>query len=617
VIGLIGISADVTQLKETQRALQIANKKAETANRNKSNFIANLSHDIRAPIAGIVGVIQNLFDDACLVDYRLSQGQLLTLNQQQKLITNIKQDSQLIVTATDELLQLCNEILETINIESGEITEPQSHFNLRQLINNKLDLLQPIAKHNQLTLFSEINDRVPLYFKGLSSYLSRIVLNLLSNALKFTEEGFVKITINCMNSMSFNTGDPIRLCFVVEDSGRGIPVDKFDTIFDNFSRLKASSAKESYKGFGLGLHAVKQYVKAMSGTIKVESKVGKGTRFIFHLPLIVSDHGDVVSKILRLETSKLSPLTQYKKRLDKSYTNDSKIHPSRLSTFQRCVLVVEDNPVATRAMKLSLEAFGCIVDCAQNSKKAIHQIKHNYYDLIFMDIGLPDRSGIDTTKHVRRLLLPWLKKIPIIALTGHTDQGDKCLLAGMQAYMIKPILRHNLKDILEKYAKFYFTQESHTIDTGYQELEDRPLESFPPSSMNKDANKFFLPIVLDWQACLKKQQNNVFRTQQLLKESIGSFNELIKKLKYAYHNLTQQELQLILDECFLKIDQLKLPQLERQFNIFQYLMSHYHHNQSRLNHVFINLESSLNILETLLIQMGMMSSCYEQGLPPK
>ncbi|WP_156812580.1 PAS domain-containing sensor histidine kinase [Legionella tunisiensis] len=295
IVGMVGISVDITE-----RLLQ-AKRAAEAANQAKSEFIANMSHDIRTPLSGIIGMSQELLNVADNARSLLQQAPADANTASPKdylpllkeMTETVQENSQLLIRATDQLLELCNKILETMRLESGYQPEEVESFNLRDLVQHNIEFLQPVAFHKKLKLSFDIETSIPTYFSGLRNYLDRTLLNLLSNALKFTNSGFVKINVKSLNERdsSYLPGDKMNLQLLIEDSGIGIPEDKFETIFEHFSRL-TPAYQGLYKGAGLGLYTVKRYIEAMHATINIESEVGKGTCFIITLPLHVSDHSD-------------------------------------------------------------------------------------------------------------------------------------------------------------------------------------------------------------------------------------------------------------------------------------------------------------------------------------
>ncbi|WP_347251861.1 PAS domain-containing sensor histidine kinase [Legionella sp.] len=271
--GVTGVAIDITQEKYYEEQLRLAKEKAEIANQAKSEFIANMSHDVRTPLAGILGLTQELIDAAKEAEKR----------GQQPLAKKVKKDGRHLFCAANALLNLFNEILEAIRVESGQTVAKEESFHLHRLIKQHLKLLGPIAQQKKLSLTCHIDQRIPSYVRGLRHHLDRSLLNLLSNAIKFTRQGYVKIIIEKDEEQrASDNGIPIKI--KVQDSGIGIPADQFDAIFEQFSRL-TPAYQGCYSGAGLGLYMIKHYMAEMKARIEVESEVGKGSCFTLRLAL--------------------------------------------------------------------------------------------------------------------------------------------------------------------------------------------------------------------------------------------------------------------------------------------------------------------------------------------
>ena len=424
-LGVLAISVDITDKKIAAIELLRAKEKAETASQVKSEFIANMSHDIRTPITGILGLAQSLKDH--------SEND-----------TN-REDAQLLIGATEQLLALLNEIIEVVRIESGEKVNGKEDFDLYAVVNHNLELLQPALREKQLTLRDDVDANVPRYLLGNRVYLSRILLNLLGNAVKFTQAGEVSVKVRLQDQDKLKK--QVRLQIVVEDTGIGIPADKFDTIFEHFSRL-SPSYEGRYTGYGLGLYTVKRYVNAMNGKIDVDSEMGQGTRFILSLPFALGKA--VTTTITRVfegpktEMFETTPMTSIA----------SKPWPAEASdTDGSRVLLVEDQPLAARMAVRLLTDLGCHAEHAPDGQQALALVSSQPFDLILMDIGLPDQSGLDVTRHIRQLADQAKAEIPIIALTGHmaSDKRQSCLEAGMQDMLTKPLTNLAVENLLATY----------------------------------------------------------------------------------------------------------------------------------------------------------------------
>ena len=454
VSGVLGIFTDITNLKKTEEELKVAKIKAEVASKAKSEFIANMSHDIRTPITGMVGMIQDLLNTMDETELALkdnvtfSRENLLKLIQY--LMKHVKNDSEILMSSVDQLLQLCNEILELTRLENGILDQRPESFDIHQLIQHNIDFLQPVAKNKKLVLSAKIGDNVPKYVKGLRSYVNRTIVNLVSNALKFTKKGYVKINLSLREERSaqHHVGDRINLQISIKDTGIGIPEDKFETIFEHFSRL-TSSYQGIYEGSGLGLYTVKRYVEAMEGEIEVESKIGEGTCFKIILPLVISDRVDKLRQSIR--TPAVASVTS--KPTEINLTSFSKLDKSELGSGH--ILMVEDSKVAAIGLTLTLKPFNCIIDFAETGAGAIKKAQNNTYDLILMDVGLPDMTGIDVTKAIRAFSDVQKSSVPIIGVTGHANDPEmrhECLDAGMQEVLSKPTQVPLLKPIFERFV---------------------------------------------------------------------------------------------------------------------------------------------------------------------
>ena len=445
ITGLIGISINVSELKQ-------ANIKAEAASQAKSEFIANMSHDLRTPMSGVLGMLEGLLLAARDAETALSIDKSANAKNPlraalKELVVCTQEYTTLAKNSSNELINLFNEILEAIHLESGQIYAKPEAFDIRKSVQRNINILQSVAKDKSLHLSLTVSDKVPYYFNGLRCYLDRILTNLISNALKFTKQGSVKVDVGLSDKPLPDDllGDSLMLRIQVKDTGIGIPEDKFDEIFEHFSRL-TSSYEGVYKGSGLGLYTVKRYVEAIQGTIDVSSEVGKGTCFTLILPFLVSDHADRGKQSTRTPIS-IQPATEVELLKERGSVSDQDASAS--------ILIVEDNLIAAMAAKLAFKPFNCHIDMAESGAEAVAMVEKNGYDLILMDVGLPDFSGIEATQQIRALNDRSKAQVPIVALTGHADNAEihqDAIDAGMQEILIKPLQRSALETILEAYV---------------------------------------------------------------------------------------------------------------------------------------------------------------------
>lgn len=577
IVGIVGNTVNITYLKKIEADLIIAKEQAESASRAKSEFIANMSHSIRTPLTGILGMTQdmlNIVNEASTslqqlnLDKNALEEECLTLIN--KLIQTVHQDSQMLMAATDELLNLCNEILEMVRLESDKPTDEAESFNLRELIEHNIELLLPVAKHKKLDLMYEINPDVPAYLHGFCNYLDRCLLNLISNALKFTEKGWVKITIKLLNVNSYHLGDQINLEIAVEDTGIGIPKDKFKVIFEHFSRL-TSSYQGLYKGAGLGLYTVQQYVAAMAGEeVKVESEVGKGSRFILKLPFIVAGHSD------RIKSSYRTPAMRVAKPID--------IMPEKIDQAEALVsiLIVEDSPIVAMGARANLKNFNCSIDVAANGSEGVKMAETGKYDLIFMDIGLPDFSGIEVARKIRASNIPKVAKVPIIALTGHAcdaEKRQKALDVGMQVVLNKPASLSELKLVLEQYVFTSYTTMPMPIPTFFVKEE--------PSTLTASE------AVINWNDSLNQWSKDGAFVCELLASMAEDLKLTKERLETGYKTLDIKALRSELHRVHGALHFIKLPQLEKAVFLFQKVLKAKTPDQMQLKKAYENMQKAI------------------------
>jgi PAS domain S-box-containing protein len=424
VSGIVGIAQDITDLKAAQ-------EKAERASHVKSEFIANMSHDFRTPITGMLG-------EAEYIETHASDKE-------------IQECGKFLREATQQLLRLTNSILEFVSLESGHIDEPVTVFNPVEVLEQVMTLMRVSLRHKDLEFSLHVSSGVPKIVKGYAQSFERIVNNLVANAIKFTAHGFVNLHLSVCSEIS----DEVTLKLVVEDTGMGIPANKYEEIFEQFSKISASY-QGLFDGTGLGLYAVKQYVGQMQGRIEVDSIVGKGTKFIVSLPFD------------KAEAALAVPLKIKKSNAPIQVNQEScvvQLHPVQHKKAK--VLVVEDAPLPARAVIRLLHDFDCEVKLVQSGEEAVKTVLKKPYDLILMDIGLPGIDGVEATRQIRAL--PHHNAMPIVALTGHV-RGNKlpeCIEAGMQEVYSKPLSRNQLKSLLTTYVETNSTEGIEPMKTPF------------------------------------------------------------------------------------------------------------------------------------------------------
>lgn len=379
VNGLLGISLDITQQKINEAALQKAKEDAELANKAKSQFIMNMSHDLRTPFSGILGFARLLAEKE--------------KDSEKKVMLSY------VIESSEKLLALLNDILEFSKAENSSNSAHPIPFNIWELNQQVAGLMLAEIERKKLQLVFEIDPKIPTLLVGEKLKLHRILLNLVNNAVKFTHKGHIAIKIKILERKP----EQIILHFAIEDSGIGIPANNLETIFESFNRL-TSSYQSQYHGTGLGLSIVKQFVKQLGGEIKVESEIEKGSIFSFDLPFSIP--------------VELLPENKQEKELDALKLE--KITPQ----LQR-IMLVEDDLIAQKLATIMLtEQFNCPVDIAANGEQALKLAYKNNYNLILMDIGLPDIDGFTIAQQIRKLPTSNEKTI-IVGLSAHVDDNDR------------------------------------------------------------------------------------------------------------------------------------------------------------------------------------------------
>ncbi len=433
----VGIIRDVTEQKLAEKALKTAKEAAEVAARAKSEFLANMSHEVRTPMNGILGMVGLLLE------------------------TNLSEDQRLYANAAHAsgkaLLAMLNDILNFSQMEAGKLEIHTQDFSLRALLDDFMGMMSQQAHQKGLVLGCVVTPEVPVDLQGDPGHLRQILTNLTANAIKFTPAGSVAIRVSVVSEAP----GEVRLRFAVRDTGIGIPTDKLGRLFERFSQVDGSSTR-AYGGMGLGLAISKQLTELMDGEIGVESQEGQGSEFWFTALLAKRSIGipacaplsgecqrddnfssDLPKVASERELSTSKPVSTPGSTLDRGLT------PAR-------ILVVEDNFTNQQVAVGILKKLGFRAEVAVNGAEAVKALETSPYDLVLMDVQMPVMDGLEATRAIRDSQSRVLNhQIAIVAMTAHALRGDreKCLQAGMDDYLKKPIERSDLVAILEKWLK--------------------------------------------------------------------------------------------------------------------------------------------------------------------
>ncbi|MEP7264602.1 MAG: ATP-binding protein [Bacteroidota bacterium] len=403
ITGLSYFASNVTAQTAYEKELQEARSTAEKATEAKSRFLATMSHEIRTPLNGLIGMTE-LMRTTRLDD------------EQQNLLSKIR-------VSGDALLQVINEVLDYSRIEADKMHLESAPFKVEKVINETIDILSYKTTEKNLLLEKEIASSVPAVVVGDKARLRQVLVNLVGNALKFTPSGFVKIS-----AVSQKFRDKEGILFSVEDSGIGMTAEETNRLFNEFEQADTTTYGK-FGGSGLGLIISKRIVELMGGIIGVESEKGKGSRFYFHIPV----------------TEGVMPQTDLDQQAFEVDTNLSNRYPMQ-------ILVAEDNDVNQLLMVNILKQLGYKANAAFNGKEVLDHLEKEMYDVVFMDVQMPEMDGLEATKNI---IHKYGKNGPVvICMTGFTSDDDKrrCFDAGVDDYVTKPVLIEDIQRMIKKWS---------------------------------------------------------------------------------------------------------------------------------------------------------------------
>lgn len=403
--GSVGFLVDITELKKNQIELALARDKAESANQAKSAFLATMSHEIRTPMNVILGLLE-------------------VVNETESLPEEQKRYLGTAYHSAQQLLHILNEILDISKMEANKIQLDNVKFDIETAINNVLGLADTPAKDKNLRLVKKLNSLPPKQVKGDQFRLQQVLLNLVSNAVKFTQTGEIVLSVTTQQTSE----DSVTVQFEIRDTGIGFTEEQVNALFKPFSQLDNSSQRK-HEGAGLGLAICKQLVELMGGTISASGKPGVGAVFRFSLPFKLSHLESPTEKAnLTPEENKQGP----QKKFD--------------------ILLAEDSPSNQIVFKAMLNASPFTLHVVNNGKEALEAFKQRQFDAVLMDIYMPEMDGVEATKQIRQEKN--MPHTPIIALTANAMQGDqdRFMEAGMDDYLAKPVDKQSLINKLEKWT---------------------------------------------------------------------------------------------------------------------------------------------------------------------
>ena len=421
---IIGTVQDVTKWKTVESELRRNKILAEESVKVKEQFLANMSHEIRTPMNGIIGL------SSLMLNSEMNQ-------EQREYVSAIK-------ASGDNLLVIINDILDFSKLEAGKMTFEKASFNLKETIKFILEILKPKAIQKGILLESIVDSSLPEFIVGDSVRLSQILMNLIGNAIKFTEQGSVALKVNILNEGT----EDMELEFLVRDTGIGIPEDKKDSIFESFTQASNNTTRK-FGGTGLGLTITKKLVELQDGKIWVDSRINEGSVFGFSL--------------------------KFFRKTSKREGGEGHLDAADSIEFLKGlkVLLVEDNPINQLVAKKVLDNVGCKVVSAENGRIAIEKLHAGTYDIILMDIQMPEMDGYQATEYIRHRMEYPKRDIPILALTASALNGEskRCFEAGMNDYISKPYNSNSL------YAKMASLVRKKQIENDAMKILDESGES--------------------------------------------------------------------------------------------------------------------------------------------
>jgi PAS domain S-box-containing protein len=500
---------DITDRKKYEKELLEARKKAESAASAKAEFLATISHEIRTPLSAIIG-IANLIHKTPLNDQQKEYARILKLS-------------------SDGLLGLVNDILDFSKIEKGKVKLEEKVFALKDIVLTVVHPLEVKAKEKGIELQASLDEDLPDYLIGDPLKLSQILINLIGNAIKFTNSGFVRLGISPIEQKEENK---VLLQFKVVDTGIGIPKDKLQTIFEEFSQANYD-INLAYGGTGLGLTISQKLLQLHGSQMKVKSEEGKGSEFSFNILYRVSK-----------EKSKVADTNQ----VDRRKLENAKI------------LVVDDTPVNISIIQEYFKDWNVASDSANNGVEALELIQQKSYDLILMDLQMPEMNGYKATEAIRKLDLPKQPAVIALSASARGDISEKLRLSGFNDYVPKPFNPTDLYNTLLYHISSSAKEESQDYLKGFSQNLDG--EEVKELEVGKNEEPFDLSYYVK---VTKRREGSL---EELLKKTINAFEEykeqfsiaierkdtgkladLVHKIKMTLHYIQAKKLGKVIQEA--------------------------------------------------------------------
>ncbi|KPA18114.1 multi-sensor hybrid histidine kinase [Candidatus Magnetomorum sp. HK-1] len=439
-IGWISIGYNITKRKKMEKELYVSKQIAESANKAKSHFLANMSHDLRTPIYAIVGFAELLIDTG--------------LNKEQQKYLNT------LISESDFLINLVNDVLDFSKIEQGKLEIENIDFNLLDMLDNIIQVNTFSANKKKIVFKSSIDPDIPKFIKGDPGRLRQIISNLLSNSIKFTQKGEVCLHVELMEKHE----NRYKIKFMIKDTGIGISNEMHEKIFDSFVQEDSTTTRK-YGGTGLGVAICKQLVELMNGKIGLDSELNKGSNFWFFIDFEKSKTIEIVSNDDFINNNTNKTIVNETKIQDNisCLKENSNVTREQQENLHK-ILLVDDSETNQYLGKHFLEKAGFQVDIANNGLQAVECFQKKKYNLILMDIQMPVMSGFEAANLIREKETSDTSslQIPIIAMSARVDKDciDQCKKNGMNDFISKPVKKKALLDKISNYLLLFNKKET-------------------------------------------------------------------------------------------------------------------------------------------------------------